>query len=167
MNQKCYSSLNFLQRTRISVSERIFLSRMLKYKKQETDFMTTDIGRIQTQVGILNRYFIDGQTIRTAAGFSPVLYRQNLDGMVGALQAAGFSDASVAAVAGDGPITHRDGAFLNYHLVAVAGNRVLDPLYAGQEPLDVGTYVERAFPGQEGVKLWRQTAPGKYQKLFQ
>ncbi|MBI5072909.1 hypothetical protein HZA99_03755 [Candidatus Woesearchaeota archaeon] len=133
--------------------------------------MTTDISqRVQTQVSILNRYFIDGQTLATPAGFSAALYRENLDKMVADLQREGFTDASIVAVAaasGCSPITHRDGAFLNYHLVILTGNRILDPLYAGREPLDVGSYAARAFPEEQGVKLWSKTGEGRYQTRLQ
>ena len=128
---------------------------------------STDIGK---QVEILARYFIDAQTLATPAGFSAALYRSNLDGMLAELHEAGFQNAAVVAVAGDGPITHRDGAFLNYHLVVVDGERVLDPLCGEREPLEKSTYAARAFPGEIGVHLWKQTRadePGKYQTMLQ
>ena len=140
------------------------MSRVFKYLITRVFFMvqTEDIRK---QVAILDRYFISRQTIHTFAGFSPALYRQNLDAMLHDLQEAGLSDASfVAVTADDGPLTHVDGAFLNYHLVIYSGGQIFDPLYGGKEPLSRDTYVNRVFPGENSVRLWQQTAPGKYQQ---
>lgn len=126
---------------------------------------TDDIGK---QVAILDRYSIDGQTIQTPAGFSAALYRQNLDAMLYDLREAGLSDAAVIAVnAVDGPLTHADGAFLNYHLVVYAGGKIFDPLYGGKEPISVEGYAKRVFPKENSVRLWVQTAPGQYHRPLQ
>lgn len=129
---------------------------------------------ITKQVGILREFHIEPQTIATAAGFSQALYKTNLDSMVDALHAAGFEDArrvAVARVVGkkelSTPITHRNGAYLNYHLVVVSGEKVFDPLYVGQEPVSLDKYLGDAFPNEEGVCLWEQTGPGKYQRPLQ
>ena len=118
---------------------------------------------IETQVGILRLYHIDPQTIQTHGGFSDVLYRNNLDLLLDNLRRGGFNDARVVAVtADDGPLTHKEGAFLNYHLAVVCDGKVYDPL--AREPMDVDMYASRVFPGENGIRLWEETAPRKYQK---
>ncbi len=125
-------------------------------------FMTkpTDLGKT---VAILHSHHVDVQARLEQRQYPLDGYLDNVQKMLGEFHKAGYRDAAIAVAHSGHPLTHESGAYVRIHRVVVHDGAVYDPLFRGNEPLPIDTYLKRVFPDDHAeTRLWGKTTRGDY-----